>query len=164
MFHIVFKIEIKLNFFYNAVQSIYVNLTIENILETDCTELSHSFCSKFRIFSSRNSQIIQTEAEMVAESGHQEDSQVVGLLGVQVVPAAGVGGRWSRGRQLCWARTRRAGHETALGGVGNGNGRAAALLLQHCFNWAEIYSVNTSLTAVKITKQNRKFSDCSTAE
>lgn len=72
------------------------------------------------------------------------DSQVVRLLGVQVVPAAGLRGCLGWGLQLCWAGAGRSGQETALGGVGNGDGGPAALLLHHCLDWAQRDSINTT--------------------
>lgn len=72
------------------------------------------------------------------------DLQVVRLLRVQVVPAAGFRGWLGWGLQLCWAGAGRSGQETALGGVGNGDRGPAALLLHHCFDWAQRDSINTT--------------------
>lgn len=72
------------------------------------------------------------------------DSQVVRLLGVQVVPAAGLRGCLGWGLQLCWAGAGRGGQETALGGIGDGDRGSAALLLHHCLDWAQRDSINTN--------------------
>lgn len=71
-------------------------------------------------------------------------SQVVRLLEVQVVPAAGLRGCLGWGLQLCWAWAGRSDQEAALGGVGNGDGGPAALLLHHCLDWAQRDSISTA--------------------
>lgn len=109
--------------------------------------------------SSTKPQAIPTEAE--TEGGTTRNhSQVVRLLRVQVVPAAGLRGCLGWGLQLCWAGAGRSGQETALGGVGNGDRGPAALLLHHCLDWAQRDSINTTHSGQGGAEQDRKLSDC----
>jgi len=128
------------------VQSISLNLRTENVLENDCTQLKFTQ-------SAAKSELLAAEIPRLSKRKHkskirlsnmQPDLQIVGFLGVQVVPTASFGACLSRGLHVCRACTSRAGHETALRRIRNRNRRTAALLLQHCFNCAHIGNINTT--------------------
>lgn len=63
------------------------------------------------------------------ELQEQRDLQMFGLLRVQVVPVAALGGQRGGGLQLGWACRRRAAQEAALGGIGDRNRGPTALLV-----------------------------------